>query len=336
MAKSRPTMHDVAEMAGVSLKTVSRVVNNEHHINPKTRDRVNAAIASLGFRPNELARSLRPGRSSSTIGLLIEDIANPFYSAIARGVEEIAHRHHYMVVIASNEKNAARERELIGALVRRRVEGMLIVPASHDHAYLRSEIDMGVPAIFIDRPPEHLETDAILLDNRGGARAGVENLLRQGHRRIGYIGGDPNVYTGMERLAGYRDAFAAHGVPCDDAMILLGRHDIAQAESASYELLALPDPPTAIFADNNRMTVGVLRAIRAWKKQTVVVGFDNIELADMLPFPLTVITHDPLTMGRIATTLLFSRLDGDERPPQHLIIPTQLTIYSAAEPVVSA
>jgi LacI family transcriptional regulator len=323
----QPTMRDVAARAGVSIKTVSRVVNNEPHIRVKTREKVDAAIRELGFRPNEIARSLHPGRSSSTIGLLIEDIANPFYSTIARGVEEVAHQHHYMVIIGSNEKNPQQEHELVGALLRRRVEGLLIVPASHDHSYLSTEVKRGIPVIFVDRPPEHLDSDVILLDNRGGTRKGIEYLLHIGHQRIGYIGGDLAVFTGTERLAGYREALAAWNVPLDEALIMSTRHDTSQAERAANELLALPDPPTAIFADNNRMSVGVLRALSARSTAITVMGFDDVELAEMLPFPISLITHDPLVMGRIAANLLFTRLAGDDRSAQRIIIPTKLITH---------
>ncbi|HET8842771.1 MAG TPA: LacI family DNA-binding transcriptional regulator [Ktedonobacteraceae bacterium] len=322
-------MHDVAKLAGVSLKTVSRVVNQEPRVDQQTRVRVEAAIAELGFRPNGLASSLRRGQASLTIGLIIEDIGNPFYSQIARGVEEIADQHNYMVIISSNEKQAKRERELVSALLRRRVEGLLIVPASNDHRYMLPEVEHGTHVVFIDRPPTHLAADVILFDNRGGARRGIEYLLAQGHRRIGFIGGDPTVYTGSERLAGYRDALTASNVPLDEKLMCFSCHDILQAEAAAHQLLSLPQPPSAIFADNNRMSVGAIRALRARNPQVTLLGFDDIELADMLSLPITVVTHDPTEMGKQAAYLLFGRIAGDRRLPQRLVLPTQLIVRDA-------
>lgn len=323
---TRPTMQDVAKLAGVSLKTVSRVVNQEPRVDHQTRARVEAAIAELDFQPNSLASSLRRGRASRTLGLIIEDIGNPFYSQIARGVEEVADQHHYMVIIGSNEKQTIRERELVGALLRRRVEGLLIVPAGSDHHYMQPEMEHGTHVVFIDRPPTHLEADAILLDNRGGARRGIEYLLAQGHRRIGFIGGDPSIFTGAERLSGYREALAAHNIPLDEQLMCFARHDILQAEAATHQLLSLPHPPSAIFADNNRMSVGAIHVLRARNPQVALLGFDDIELADMLLLPIAVVTHDPTEMGRQAAHLLFDRIAGDQRAPQQLMLPTQLIV----------
>jgi LacI family transcriptional regulator len=231
-----------------------------------------------------------------------------------------------MMIIGSNEKSATRERELVGALLRRRVEGLLIVPASNDHRYMQPEVEHGTHVVFIDRPPAHLAADVILLDSRGGTRRGIEYLLAQGHRRIGFIGGDPHVYTGSERLAGYREALDAHNILLDEQLMCFARHDILQAEAATHQLLSLPQPPSAIFADNNRMSVGAIRVLQTRNPQVALLGFDDIELADTLLFPITVVTHDPTEMGKQAAQLLFDRIAGDKRAPQQLILPTQLIV----------
>src|ERR671921_2583128 len=237
--RPRPTMRDVAERAGVSLKTVSRVINAEPGVATETAERVGAAIAELGFQRNDLARSLRQGRSSSTIGLLIEDVGNPFYSAIAQAVEQSARAHGCLLITSSCEEDPDRERELVRALLRRRVDALLLVPASEDHAYLRRELG-DTPVVFLDRPPQGLEADAVLLDNLGGARMAVEHRVAQGHRRIAYVA-DPGVlYTARERLAGYREAMRAAGLEVDPDLVRLGSHDAAQAEAVVRELLALP------------------------------------------------------------------------------------------------
>lgn len=329
--RGRPTMQDVAASAGVSLKTVSRVVNNEPSVNEKTRERVNKAILQLGFRRNDLASSLRRGRSSSTIGLVIEDITNPFYSKIARGLEEVAQRYNYMLIISNSGENAARERELVNALLRRRVDGLCIVPAGLDHSYLTPEVRLGTPVLFLDRPPIHVQTDIILLDNRGGAYKATQHLLSYGHRRIAMIQGDPQVFTGAERLQGYSEALQDHHIPYDEALVRFGCDDALKAAHATHSLMTLPDPPTALFTSSNRISITVLRELRAYSQKLAFVGFDDFELADMLPLPVTVITHDPIDMGCKAAELLFARLHGDTRPPQHLTIPTELITRGSGE-----
>jgi LacI family transcriptional regulator len=329
--KTRPTMHDVARTAGVSLKTVSRVVNGEPGVGPTTHARVRGAIESLGFRRNDLARSLRKGSSSATVGLVIEDLDNPFYAAMARSVERVARHHDHLIILISSEEDPARERDSVIALVRRQVDGLVIVPSARDHRYLHSELRTGTPFVFVDRPPQGIEADVILLDNVGGANQAMEHLLRQGHRRIGFVGDPPTVFTSHERLRGYRQALERWGVPPDDSIVCLSAHDVDQAEAATHGLLALPDPPTAIFAQNNRNCIGALRAARQRGVRVAVVGFDDFELADMLPVPATVIGHDPGQMGRLAAELLFARLAGDSRPPQRIVVPVRLVVRGSGE-----
>src|SRR5919199_2942753 len=204
-------MRDVASTAGVSLKTVSRVVNREPGVHADTAARVQAAIADLGFARNDVARSLRHGRAGA-IGLVIEDVANPFYSAIARTVEEAAHVRGHIVITASCQEDPEREHELVRRLLRRSVDALLIVPAGDDHRWLAPELEAGTPLVFLDRPPGGLDADTVLLDNEGGARAGVAHLLAHGHERIAFVGDGPALHTARERLAGYRRALADAGV----------------------------------------------------------------------------------------------------------------------------
>jgi LacI family transcriptional regulator len=324
-------MQDVANAAGVSLKTVSRVVNDEPRVDEKTRERVHQAIAQLGFRRNDIARSLRRGQTSSTIGLVIEDIANPFYSSMARGLEKVAQEYHHMLIVSNSEENPLRERELVNALLRRRVEGLCIVPAGYDHSYLRTELRLGTPVIFLDRPPIHLQADTIVLDNRGGARKAIEHLLSYGHRRIAVIQGDPRVYSGAERFAGYYETLVEHGIICDETLVYSDCDDAQRAEQATHALMALSDPPTAIFATSNRISIAVLRALHTHFEQPAFVGFDDFDLADMLPLPVTVVAHDPIAMGVKAAEVLFARLAGTKLPLQQLIIPTHLIVRGSGE-----
>ena len=328
----RPTMRDVARRAGVSLKTVSRVVNGEDGVRADTTEKVNAAISALGFRRNDIARALRGGKRTRSLGLVIKDVANPFYSLIARGVEEVARTNDLLVISGCSDEDPARERHLIRSLCERRVDGLLVVPSGNDHRYLIPEINMGTPAVFIDRPPEDaLQADVVLIDNAGGARAAVTHLIEHGHRRIACLVDLPGIFTARERRRGYDDALREHDVPVDESLIRVGQHDVAGAESAMAELLALGDPPTAVFTGNNRLTVGALRAIQAAGAGTALVGFDDLELADMLATPVTVVAHYPAEMGRRAAGLLCRRMAGEELPPQRVVLPTHLIVRGSGE-----
>jgi LacI family transcriptional regulator len=325
-------MVDVARLAGVSLKTVSRVVNHEAGVRPQTEARVRGAVEALGYRANDIARNLRRGRPSATIGLVIEDVRNPFYSAVARAVEQVARDHGYVVVIANSDEDAAAERKAAASLLERRVGGLLIVPAGRDHAYLRNEVRLGTPVVFVDRPADSIAADEVLLDNAGGARQAAEHLLTRGHRRIAVVADSPDIVTIAERLSGYRRTVEAAGLLVDETLIRTGLHDVRDAEAATVDLLGLPDPPTAIFATNNRGCVGALRALHARsaeRSRPALVGFDDFELADLLQ--VTVVRHDPHEMGRQAADLLFARLSGDESPPQRIVLPTELVVRASQE-----
>jgi LacI family transcriptional regulator len=323
MSTRQPTMRDVAQLAGVSPATVSRVVNNERYIRPETRAVVERAIAELGFHRNEMARSLRPGQTTETVALVIEDAANPFWSAITRGVDDVARQYQHMLVVGSTGSSFERERDLLRDLVRRRVDGLLVVPTAHEHADLHGELARWAPMVFLDRAPNSVPADSVILDNRGGARAAVEYLLGQGHRRIGYIGGDPSVFTGAQRLAGYRQAVRAAGVGYDPALVSLGNHTVEAAWSAAIELLGRVD---AIFADNNRMCVGVLHAVHRHGGPVGVAGFDDVELAELLPRPVALVTYDALELGRQAAELLFARIGGADGPPRRVVHRTNLVL----------
>jgi LacI family transcriptional regulator len=322
-AKPRPPMSDVAAAAGVSLKTVSRVVNEEPGVRRETAVVVQQTIEHLGFRRNDLARALRNGRRSGLFGLVIEDVSNPFYSAIARGVEEVGRRRGMLAIAASSDEDSDRERHLVRLLCERRVDGLLVVPAGEDHHYLLPELRSGTRVVFIDRPPGKIDADVVLLDNVGGARIAVEHLLARGHRRIGFVGDVPGIFTTAERLRGYRETLARTGVRVDASLIRLGAHDANAAEAAVYELLSLPEPPTALFAGNNRITVGVLRALARNGLRLALVGFDDLELGEM---PVTVVAYDAAELGRAAAELLARRLAGDESPPQRVVLPTTLVV----------
>ena len=323
-SRTRPRMRDVATEAGVSVKTVSRVVNRDPVVRPETAARVQAAIHRLGFRRDEMARALRTGGQSRMLGLVIKDLANPFYSAIARGVEEVIRGRSELVITGSSDEDPDRERELALQLCERRVDGLLIVPSGRDHRYLVPELELGVRVVFVDRPPEGLEADTVLLDNIGGARAGVEHLLRLGHRRIAMIGDDQRIFTARERKRGFCEALRAAGVEPDESLVRLDVHDTAAAEAVTRELICLPSPPTALFAANNRIATGALRALAGAERELALVSFDDLELADLLSVPVSAVSYDAAELGRVAARLLARRLDGETGPPERVVLPTTL------------
>lgn len=326
----RPTMKDVAARAGVGLKTVSRVVNEEPGVTPDTIQRVREAIDALGFRRNDSARLLRTGRTAS-IGLVLEDLADPFYSPLSRAVEEVARAHSTLLFTGSSAENAEREQELVLAFCARRVDGLVVVPASDDHRYLEPEIDAGVSTVFVDRPAGGIDADVVLSDSAGGTREGVAHLIAHGHRRIGFIGDELRIHTANERLRGYREAMAAAGLPVSEEWISMGPTAPERVRAALTAMLAAPEPVTALFAGNNRVTVTAVRVLLGEVRPVALVGFDDFELADLLRPAVTVIAQDAVGLGRAAAQLLFRRLDGGSDKPRRIELPTRLIVRGSGE-----
>lgn len=327
---TRPTMKDVAARAGVGLKTVSRVVNGEPGVTPDTERRVKEAITALGFRRNDSARILRKGRTAS-VGLVLEDLADPFYGPLSRAVEEVARAHGALLINGSSAEDPEREQELVLALCARRVDGLVVIPAGRDHRYLAPEIAAGVATVFVDRPAGRIDADAVLSDSFGGARDGVAHLIAHGHRRIGFLGDQPGIHTAEERLRGYRTAMAEAGLPVDDAWVSLGPTDPERVRAAAIEMLDAPEPVTALFAGNNRVTVTVVRVLAGRPRPVALVGFDDFELADLLSPGITVIAQDSAQLGRTAADLLFRRLDGAGGEPRRVVLPTRLIARGSGE-----
>lgn len=327
---NRPTMKDVAARAGVGLKTVSRVVNGEPGVTPDTERRVQEAIDALGFRRNDSARVLRKG-STASIGLVLEDLADPFYGPLSRSVEEVARAHGALLINGSSAEDPDREQELVLALCARRVDGLVIIPAGDDHRYLEPEIKAGVATVFVDRPAGKIDADVVLSDSFGGAREGVAHLIAHGHRRIGFIGDMPRIHTAAERLRGYRAAMEDAGIPVEDAWMSLGVTDPRRVRKAAEDMLSGPAPVTAVFAGNNRVTVTVVRVIAERGRPVALVGFDDIELADLLQPGVTVVAQDAAALGRTAAERLFRQLDGSLVTPERIELPTRLITRGSGE-----
>lgn len=318
-------MHDVARASGVSQKTVSRALNDEPGVNAETRRRVLEAVERLAYRRNDSARQLRPGQRTLTVGLVVGDVGNPWYSRLTSAVERYLNSRGYLLITCSTSDDGDLERRLVRQLCERRVDGLLIVPSGTDHGYLDAEIRAGTPIVFLDRPAQGLDADSVVPEHRDGTKGAVEYLIGRGHTRIAYVG--PSLEVGFpaeERLAGYQAALAAHTIPIDDTLISLGPLTTEAAAQAVKSLTDLADPPTAILTSNNRATIGALQVLGLDLNGVALIGYDDFELADLLPVPITVVAHDPAAMGIQGIDILLGRLAGDESPPRHTSLDTVL------------
>jgi LacI family transcriptional regulator len=331
--RERPTMRDVAALAGVGIKTVSRVFNDVPSVAPELVDKVRSAADKLGYRPNLTAASLRrAGGRTNTIGLLLEDVSNPYSSAVHRAVEDYAREHDVFVLAASLDEDPQRERELARRLIDRRVDGLIVMPVGRDHRYVVAEQQAGTSFVFIDRLASPLVADAVVADNVGGARMAIEHLLETGRRAIAYLGDDLAIPTAEQRFLGFREALAAAGIEPDPVLLRHGLRTAEQARNAAHELLA-GRPPEAIFTSQNLVTIGVVEALheRDLQHHVALVGFDDVPMAAVLQPGITVMAQDATALGRTAAQRLFDRMRGDASPPAVHTIPTHLVVRGSGE-----
>jgi len=327
---TRRTMRDVAQAAGVSVMTVSRVINRQPGVLPETAARVERAIRQLGYQRNDTARQLRrSGQPAQIIGLLVDDLANPFYAALARAVEDAARRQHYVVLIGSPHDSLDREREVVAAFCARQVDGLILVPVAGSHRFLASQMAQGTKVVCVDRPTAGLDVDRVLVDNQRGARDAVSRLLSQGHRRIAFLGDRPDIWTMGERYLGFQAAFAERGLEPDPHLIRHGLRSRAEAAAAVASLMEQPQPPTALFTSNDLTSMGAIDSGHAGA--VALVGFDDFALADKLSPPVSVVAQDPAAMGAAAAELLFARIGGDASPPRELILSARIVARGSGE-----
>jgi LacI family transcriptional regulator len=342
VAGGRPTVRDVAEVAGVSFKTVARVINGEPGVRPATAERVMAAVRQLGFRRNVIAANLKMGMRRDTIGLVIDDVSNPFFATLCRAIEDVTWTRRIQVIIASSDRDPGRERAVIDSLVAQRVGGLIVVPVGRDHRYLAREMRLGTAVVFLDRPQGHLRADTITVQSFEGSRLAVRHLIAHGHERIAFVGHALAVYTMNERLRGYQAALAEAGLRLDERLVHHDAGDVESARKDSAALLAGDKPPTAFFGANNQMTVGIVEAMTAMGRRVAIVGFDDFELAGSLALPVTVVRPDVRELGRLGAELLLRRMDGWAGEPQRMELPVELVergsgeIHPDAEPPVAS
>lgn len=334
MPQPRPTMKQVAALAGVGIKTVSRVVNGEPNVSPATVARVRAAAESLNFHPDLHAGNLRRGgQKTQTLGLLVGSVANPFWGAMHRAIEDAAAERGIAVFAASLDDDAARERRVVSAFLRRRVDGLILTTVTSSQEYLIPEVERGTPLVFVDREPVGLRADAVVGDNEEGAAVATRHLIARGHRHIAYLGDRTDIRTANERRRGFLAELARAGIEADPRAAIENLHDEDAARAAVVRLMSVAKPPTAIFSSQNLVTIGAIRGLRErslhWS--TALVGFDDVALADLLEPGLTVVAQDPQRMGALAAERIFARLDGDDAEPRTTVVPTRLLVRGSGE-----
>jgi len=270
---------------------------------------------------------------SSTIGVLLEDLSNPFSATMYREIEQVAGERSVSVLGGSLDENTEREHELTTSLSRHRVDGVIMAPASHDHRYLRQDQEAGIPFIFVDRPPVLLTADSVLSTSREGAAVGVNHLISMGHRSIGYLGDAATIWTARERHIGYRGALERAGLAIDESFEAHGVRTSEAARQIVKEMLGTQVAPTAFFASQNLLTIGTVRALRdlGLQRSVALVGFDDFVLADLLDPAVTVVAQDVVTIARTAVQMLFRRIDGDNSETQRVHVATRLIQRGSGE-----
>jgi LacI family transcriptional regulator len=327
-------MRDVAERAGVSFKTVSRVINDEGGVSPDLAGRVEDAVDALGYRPDEHARRLRQGGTrTGAIGFVIVDVANPFFSSVLRGIEEVARAHDSIVMSGSTDGDKDRENQLIGAFTSRRVDGLIVVPEGSSNGALRTEVERGTPVVFVDLEPHDLTADLVRSDHLNGSIVATEHLIDHGHRDIAFFGDFPEISSSRLRRAGYEQALSAVGIAVEERRIVQDRLRPAEWRELIRNYLQEPDPPTAIFSAQNFVTVGCTEALHdlGLHERIAQVGFDDVELGDVIVPGITTVPQQPLDLGHRAAEILFARIAGERSSPTKAILTCTITERGSGE-----
>jgi LacI family transcriptional regulator len=330
-----PTIRDVAQRAGVAPITVSRVINNAGYVTQEKRERVEAAIADLKYVPNSLARSFR-FKQTNTIALVLTDVTNPFWTEVARGVEDAAREQNFNVILCNTDESASRQAEYLSVLLQKQVDGILLVPANSTITPIELIRAQGTALVVLDRHVPAARVDVVRSDSEGGAYQLVEHVLSLGHRRIAVLTGPPDVSSAQDRVAGYRRALTEAGVDVEDLIFYGEFVQTSGYQMAQQALLATPRP-TALFAANNFIAIGAWRALREAGLRVpddmTLVAFDDLPASLMIEPFFTVAAQPGYEMGKQGTNLLLTRL-AEETPaqPQEIILPTRLVVRRSSGP----
>jgi LacI family transcriptional regulator len=318
------------------VKTVSRVVNDEASVRAVVAERIRTAIDELGYRPDHRAQLLRRlGSHSATIGFIPFDVSNPFFSAIYRGLEDVAWANGYAVVAASSDGSRERGNTILQRLIGGRVDGLVVVPAGDDHRLIAQEVTRGTPVVLLDLEVDDVpDVDLVRSDHRGGARMAVTHLIDNGHRDIAYLGDVPSIFSARERYHGYVEALGTAGITVRASLVCHGL-DSTSAAAAVRTLLCdvVETRPTAVFTAQNAVTTGAVHALHelGLQHQIALVGFDDVDMADVVEPGLTVVPQRPLELGRLAGTMLLDRIGGNRGPARRTILRIDLIPRGSGE-----
>jgi LacI family transcriptional regulator len=334
----RPTVHDVAAEAQVSIKTVSRVVNAEDNVSDGIRGRVLAAVEKLHYVPNGAARSLKVGLGD-TVGVVIDSLTDPFFAEVTGAAEAAALEAGLTVVFGSTGYDGQRERRQVERMVMQQVRGLILAPVQGDHSYL-GDYGRSVPVVLVDRGLELGEYDTVVVDDYGSTRRAVRHLVDRGHRRIAFVGADSRYVTMAERLRGYRDCLADAGIPEDPALVPTARADTPGGEATVLQLLRQCPDMTALFSGNTHVSLGAVHALhRARRTDVAMVSFGDFPLAGTLEPGVTCVDQDPRLIGEVAAGHLLARLglgsrptgSAATRPGERVVLPTRLVVRGSGE-----
>jgi LacI family transcriptional regulator len=329
---SIPTIREVADHAGVSIATVSRVFSGGARVTEEVARRVRDAGRLLNYQPNRVARNLRV-RCSRTVGVVVPDIENPFYTSVIGGIEEVLQASAYTLLLANSNEDPRREQGNVRTFQAEGVAGILFAASGRDTSIYTRMAEAGIPLVAISRVPAGMKIDTVSVANREGARTAVSHLARIGHRRIAFINGPAAISTAQERLRGYEEGLAAHRIPLQRELIRFADFRQRGGYEAMLELIGLHKRPTALFAGSNLMTLGALQAIHERKldipRDIAVVGFDDLPWALSFNPPLTAVAQPAYEVGRTAAQLLLERLRDPSQPARSVVLETALTVRSS-------
>jgi DNA-binding LacI/PurR family transcriptional regulator len=329
MTYARVTIKDIARHAGVSTATVSYVINRTKYVSPELTERVQNAIEHLGYQPNRIARSLRI-QNTSTVGLIISDIQNTFFTSLVRAVEDVAYAHNHSVVLCNSDETVEKEELYIDLMLADQVAGVIISPARETHNAVGKLLAAHIPVVAVDRRIPDLDVDTVVIDNVSAAFDLVSHLIDDGHRRIGALVGPPDITTGRERYEGYVRALETHHVPLLPELVCTGLPRESFGYEATRELLDLPEPPTALFLANAYLALGSLKVIQERRlripDEIAVVAFDEMEWTSLVKPGLTVVAQPIYELGKVAADLLFERIENNSLPPRERILEHRLMV----------
>ena len=332
------TLSDIADRAGVSVSTVSRVLNNKaqkYRISSETEQRIQQAAEALNYRPNQIARGLRL-KKTNTIGLIAPDVSNPFFAYIIKRVQSVAHALGYGLIVCNTDESLDQEIEHLNLLYRNRVDGLIAMPVGTEYAHYLDWTERKIPLVLLDRCFDQMDVDSVVVDNAGGAYAAVEHLILAGHERIAFIQGLPGTYTNTARLEGYRAALRDHGIEYNPQIVVGADFRQENGYMEAKLLLSLSDRPSAIFATSDTITLGALQAIYeeglSIPRDVSVVMFDDVDFAPYLRCPLTAVRQPKELMGEMAVKMLVDNLSGERRGSKRISLKPKLVQRNSVAP----